>query len=353
MRAVVLPLVILAVAAVVAWVFWPEPAPDVVLYCGVDQDQSRGITDEYEKKTGQEVKFVPENERNRSIGLPQQLLQERSHPRADVYWSNENMHIVDLGLRGLLAPLPPGLAERFPPEWRDPKGLYVAFGARARVLLVNTKLLPDPKDRPTSVDDLLNPKYKAMGFQTAMAEPFVGTTFTHAVVILTRDEAKGKAFFEGVVAAMDDGLLRLTPGNGEAMQLARDSEKKVAFCLTDTDDAWGAVQQGFPVEIVYPDQGEGQVGTVVMANTAALVRGGPNPENAARLLEHIASPGVELELANGPSAQMPLRTENQDVKLPEHVKRPGKDFRMAKVDWAQVGANRDRWTDWLNHVFRK
>ncbi len=235
--------------------------------------------------------------------------------------------MIDLSIRGLMAELPVGVAESFPAEWRDPKGCYVAFGARARILLVNTELLPNREDWPDSVDDLLDPKYAEMGLATSMAVPLTGTTYTHAVALLTQDEAAGKGFLEAVVAAAGEGRVKLAQSNGRTMRLARESENKVAFCLTDTDDAWKAIQEGFPVEVVYPDQADGRPGTMLIPNTVAVVKGGPNPERAAKLLEWLVSAENEVRLASGPSAQIPLRADLGDATLPAHVKRPGVDFR--------------------------
>ena len=107
MRAILFPLVILLVAGALFWMMKPEPESDVVLYCSVDQDQSRPFAMQFEEETGLAVGYVPEIESQRSIGLPQLLRREKDRPRADVYWSNEIMNMVDLGRRGILAPLPP------------------------------------------------------------------------------------------------------------------------------------------------------------------------------------------------------------------------------------------------------
>jgi iron(III) transport system substrate-binding protein len=353
MRSLLFPILILVVVGALWWLMRPEPEPDVVLYCGVDQDQSRPIAEAFETETGLVLRYQGEIESQRSIGLPQRLLQERDDPRADVFWSNEIMNMFSLQEKGLLGALPAGAADAFPAAWRDPDGQYVAFGARARVLLVNTELLPDEADWPDSVFDLIDPKYGAMDLATCMARPLTGTTYTHAVALLTRDEATARAFLSAVAGnAAAGGQVKLAPSNGSAMSLVRDAANRVAFCLTDTDDAWKAIQDGAPVRVVYPDQGEGEPGTMLIPNTVARVAGGPHPDVAARLLAWIVSRENELRLANGPSAQIPLRTDLLDADLPDHVKRPDVDFRTMRVDWRQVGVNRDRWLDYLTGVFR-
>ena len=325
----------------------------VVLYCGVDQDQSRRLADLFEQQTGVSVDFHGETEAMRSIGLPQRIMDERERPRADVYWSNEIMHMVKLARSGVIAPLPKGVADKHPEAWRDPKGRFVSFGARARVFLVNKEHLPDPKDWPSKVSDLLDPKYAQMGFATSMAEPLTGTTYTHAVALLTRDEAAAKQFFQDVAAARQKGAMKVVSSNGRVMRLVAESNEKVCFGLTDTDDSFIALTEKNPnLAVIYPDGDKDGIGTVLLPNTAALVKGGPHPKEGARLLRWLASPVVEEELAHSRSAQIPLQP---GVKIPEEPRmkwRPGEDFKVMPIDWNTVGENADTWRDWLVRLFK-
>ena len=327
--------------------------PTVTLYCGVDQDQSHAIADLFTEEIGIRVDYHGETEAMRSIGLPQRLRMERDRPRADVYWSNEIMHMVSLCRSGLMAPLPAGVGEGFPERWRDPGGHYVAFGARARVLLVNTELLPDPQDHPTSVADLLDPKYAAMGFVTCMAEPLTGTTYTHAVALLTEDEPAARAFFEQVAAAREAGTMKVVSSNGRVMSAVADSSEKVCFGLTDTDDSFIAVtEKNKNLKVIYPDGAKGQAGTVLLPNTVALVKGGPHPKEAAQLLKWLADAENEARLAASRSAQIPLRAGVEVPSEPRMKWRPDGDFVARKIDWQAVGTNADRWRDWLTRLFK-
>lgn len=348
---------LLGLAGAAWWAFRPSPPPAVVLYCGVDEDQSRSIARRFQEASGLRVGFSGETEAYRSIGLSKRLADERENPRADVYWSNEIMHMVHLKQLGVLAPLPEGIAQRFPKAWRDPDGHYVQFGARVRVLLVNTELLPDPAQWPRSVQDLLDPRFEAMGLACTMARPLSGTTKTHAVALLTRDETQGRAFLEAIAQREREGKgLKLVNSNGQVMDLVKNPANRVAFGLTDTDDAWIALQEGAPVAMIYPDQAQGQPGAVVIPNTVALVRGGPNPVAARKLLEWLTSPEVEALLAAGPSSQIPLREEVERPAGPPT--RPSVSFaaegvRAMQIDWERVGSNKDTWQDWLTATFRQ
>ena len=202
---------------------------------------------------------------------------------------------------------------------------------------MNTELLPDPKTWPKRVEDLLDPRWKEQGFVCAMARPLTGTTYTHAVAWLTRAPEEAIAFFEGSVQAAEAGRLKLVTSNGQVMSAVSDSSQRVAFGLTDTDDAWIAIsEKQAPVAIVYPNQDDGDVGALLIPNTAGLVRGAPHPDAAATFLRWLASPDTEARLATSRSAQIPVRPE---VPVPPdgHVKLPGKDFRAQDVDWYAVG----------------
>ena len=342
---------VIGIAGLAMWLVMPGEPADAVLYCSVDRDQSEGLVDVFRQESGMKVEFQGDQEADKSVGLAVRLSRERDKPHADVFWANEPMHTVWLADAGVLDVLPDDVWGLFPAAWRDPQKRWVMFGLRARVLLVNTAVLPNKADWPTSVEDLVSPKYHDLKLKTVLAAPLTGTTYTHAVALLSADEAKAKAFFESIVRAAEAGDLTITTGNGPAMLLAKDPKNRVAFCLTDTDDAWAAKSEGAPVEIVYPDQGEGQAGTMVIPNTLALVKGRAHAAAAEKLLRWLATPAIEARLAAGSSAQMPVR-EGVAVPADGHVRRPGTDFRVRAVDWKAVGANRDRWLDMLTRLFR-
>ena len=339
--------VVVGIVAVALWLLWPRPAADLVLYCSVDTDQYVPIVKEFEAQSGLRVARHDETEAARSIGVSKKLDEEEKSPVADVFWANEAMNTAYLARRGLLAPFPKSIADAFPAGSLDRSGTWLRFVGRARILLVNVKLLPDPKDRPTSVDDLVDPRWGGEGRGVAVAAPLTGTTYTHAVTLFVRDEAKAQAFWTAVSKRQGKGL-RLPNGNGAVARLVADAANGVAFGLTDTDDAHEVISGGAPCVVVYPDQGEGRPGTLVIPNTLALVKGAPHPAAAERLLAFLARPETEATLAAGSTANIPAR---ESVAAPEHVKRPGKDFRAMDVDWDQVGQDRDGRRQLLERLF--
>ena len=127
-----------------------------------------------------------------------------------------------------------------------------------------------------------------------------------ACLFATWGEDRAKQFFRDLKANA-----QVLSGNRQVARAVGTGQ--LAFGLTDTDDAMIEKESGRPVEIVYPDQAEGELGVLLIPNTLAIVKGAPHREAAERLVDYLLSPEVEERLATGPSAQIPL---NPAVKLP-------------------------------------
>ncbi len=100
-------------------------------------------------------------------------------------------------------------------------------------------------------------------------------------------------------------------GNSTVRDRVASGELKIG--LTDTDDAYVALEKGLPVGIVFPDQDvnfpglDQPLGTFVIPNTVALVAGGPHAEEGRKLIDFLLSRETEAALAKAASAQIPLR----------------------------------------------
>jgi len=325
---VFLTLAAIAVATLIgAVMLWPKQE-GVTLYCAVDFTHANPILDAFEDETGIHVHRVFDTEANKTVGLVQNLREERGNPRADVFWNNEIMHTIRLGREGVLAPYDSASANDIPDEFRDKGRLWTGFGARARILIVNTDLVPEDQ-RPTSMDDLLDEKWRG---RTAFVRPLTGTTLTHATVLYTMlGDERARTWFRG----MHDNESLFPSGNGP---LARSvAGGQVAFGFTDTDDYEKVLRDGRPVARVYPDQQEGGIGTLLIPNTVALIKNGPRPDLGKQLIDFLLSERVEEMLAHGDSAQIPVRAS---VKRPANVIGPP-EYRVMKVDWNDVVENFD------------
>ncbi|GAB4322814.1 MAG: extracellular solute-binding protein [Candidatus Sumerlaeia bacterium] len=269
----------------------------VVVYCALDQMFSEPLLRRFERETGIRVQAVFDVEASKTIGLVNRLLAEQSAPVADVFWNNEILQTLVLKKKGVIEPYRSPSAADIPAQWKDPGGFWTGFAARARVIIYNTELIPDESQAPASLADFLKPEYSG---RCAIANPLFGTTSTHTAALFAAwGPQRARDFFYGL---KNNGVLVLA---GNATVRDQVAQGEIFFGLTDTDDAVGAILNHKPVRMVFPDQNNG--GTLLIPNTVALVKGAPHPEEARRLIDFILSPAVEETLAQGRSAQIPLR----------------------------------------------
>ncbi len=299
---------------------------EVVAYAALDQEFSAPVFAQFTRATGIRVRAKFDTESTKTVGLTAALQAERQRPRCDLFWNNEVLNTLRLKQQGLLASYTSPAAATFPDQFRDPQGTWTGLAARARVLLVNTDLVPEA-ERPDSILDLLDPRWKG---RVAIAKPLFGTTATHAACLFAYwGDAKAERFFESLI-----GNARILAGNKQvALSVA---SGRIAFGLTDTDDAMIEIDKGLPVTIVYPDQGSGGVGTLFIPNTVAIIKGAPHPEAARQLVDYLLSPAVETQLAKGRSAQIPLNrqvTARARVETPSTVRAMQVDFEAAAKKW--------------------
>ena len=183
-------------------------------------------------------------------------------------------------------------------------------------------------DRPHGLADLLNPKWKG---KIGIAKPLYGTTATHAACLFAVwGEEKARKFFQDLKA----NDVQILSGNKQVATAVGSGQ--IAFGLTDTDDAMGEVEAGSPVVIVYPDREPGQLGTLFIPNTLAMIKGAPHRDAARTLADRILSPEVEEALADGPSAQIPLLKSTRKsarVETPATVHPMDVDFQAAAKVW--------------------
>jgi iron(III) transport system substrate-binding protein len=292
------------------------------------------VFDDFQKQTGLTIAPRYDTEATKSVSLYEELMREKDRPRCDVHWNNEILSTIRLQRAGLLEPYASPSAKPYPASARGKDDTWHAFAARARVLLVNTKLVSDA-DRPRGLLELADPKWKG---KVAVAKPQFGTTATQAAClfeVLGRDKAQ--AFYRGLRANA-----QVLAGNKPVAEAVGQGEAAVG--LTDTDDAIDEVKKGRPVVIVFPDadapKGD-RMGTLFIPNTVAIIKGCPHPEDARKLVDYLLSPEVEKRLAESPSCQIPLNPAVQaklpkEIQTPRTVKAMDVDFDKAADLWDEV-----------------
>ena len=313
----------------------------VVVYTAEDEEFAAPILGDLAVRAHIQVDAKYDPESTKTVSLTQAILAEGARPRCDVFWNNEILNTLRLDKQGLLEAYRPPETGDFPAAFRSPEDHWHGFAARARVLVVDPRKL-SKAEWPTSVRDLASARWRG---RCGMAKPLFGTMATHAACLFAvlGDEQAKKLFRQ-----MKTNQVEILSGNRQVALAVAAGQLDIG--LTDTDDAVLLRDRGEPLEIIYPDQGEGGLGTLFIPNTVAIIRGGPHPEQARRLVDLLLSLRVELTLAKGPSAQIPLNTKvvakKARVQTPQTVRPMSVDFQAAADKWRDAAEFlRDEFTD--------
>lgn len=317
--------------------------PRVVLYCAQDRDFAVPLLEEFRLQAGLPVVPKYDTEKNKSVSLYEELVAEKNRPRCDVFWNNEILSTIRLQKQGLLEAYDSPSAKPYPAEAKAKDHTWHAFATRARILVVNTRLVPE-KDRPRSLFDLTDARWRN---RVVMAQPQFGTSATQAVCLFeVLGSERAKRFYLDLKA---NGV-QIAPGNKQVAEWVGQGRtpagQEVAIGITDTDDAMAEVRDKHPVSFIYPDRDApagSKLGILFIPNTLAILKGCPNPDGARRLVDYLLRAEVEKRLAEGESHQVPL---NPDVKvnLPHEIETP-KTVRAMQVDFdkaAELWAEAER-----------
>ena len=290
----------------IIWSIQEVTGRTVVIYVAHDQDYSEPILKEFEEKTGMIVKIKYDTELTKTVGLVNELIAEKDNPRADVFWNNEVSRSIQLKEEFVTKPYCSVSSINISEKYKDKECYWTGFAARARVIIYNTNLVNE-SEAPTSIYELADEKWKG---KVCIANPLFGTTGSHiaALFALMGDE-RAKEFLRD----LKENEIQIVSSNSMVKDQVVAGECWVG--ITDTDDANDAIVGGKPVKMVFPDQSEEQIGTLIIPNSVMLINGAPHEENGKKLIDYLLSREVEKKLAETKAMQMPTR----DVETPENV----------------------------------
>ena len=269
---------------------------EVTLYCSVDEPFARQVVAEFTRQTGIAVQLKPDTESGKTTGLVRRIRAEQNRPRADVFWSSELFNTIKLAREGLLAEYRPP-AEGIPDRYKDPGGRWTAFGVRARVIGFNTQQVKR-EDLPTTWKGLADPRWQG---RLGVADPQFGTTGGHFAAMCTLWGEPAYVQWLKVLKQVTGGQLQ----DGNATAARRVGRGELLIGATDTDDVYARQERGEPVDLAYPDLGDG--GTLLIPNSVGLLAGGPHPQTGRKLVDFLASEATERMLARSESRNIPVR----------------------------------------------
>lgn len=285
-------------------------AGKVVVYTSNDSNLNRFVFDAFTKETGIEVESVEAG----SGVVFRRIASERERPLGDIVWGVSRTLLR--ANKTLLAPYAFKNKDAVPAMFRDSNDLWLGTNVHLLVILQNTKLIPADAG-PKRWDDLLEAKWKG---KIAFTDPAnSGSAYSNLTMLAqlwgNNDAAWDKV---GQLLANTKVLNRSTlvfqgVGNGEFA---------LGMSLEYAGYQWSS--NGAPVKVIYP-----QDGTIAQMEGVAVIKGGPNAENAKAFADFVSRKDIrekilgfafrraarsDLDLSKLPG-QMPQLT---DIKLVDY-----------------------------------
>ena len=255
----------------------PAISGDLVIYSGRSESLIQPVLDAFQAKYPN-VKILLKSGSNSE--LANALIEEQSNPQADVFVTTEIFTVQSLYQQGIFASYRPVGADQLPAEFIGPDDSWIGITRRARVIMYNTELV-SAEEAPTSIFDLTDPKWKG---QIAAAGSTNGGM--QAQIAAMRQLLGDVDTQEWLVALMANDVT-FFGGHTDVRKAVGAGEFKIG--LVNHYYYYLQLAEGSPVGIVIPDQGEGQIGLITNATSAAIVKGAKNVPAAQAFLDFLLS----------------------------------------------------------------
>lgn len=307
-------------------------AQDLVVYSSVDEENSRAILDAFTADTGIQVQMVFLS----SGPALSRIEAESARPQADVWFGAPSENHILAKERGLTQPYVSANAAALPAEFKDAEGYWHAIYTNPLAVGVRTDILESRGAAvPTSWADLTGEQYSGL-----IQMPSPQSSGTAYNFILTLREVYGE---EGAF----DYMKRLNPNvqtytqSGTAPSGAL-GVGETAVAIQFSPGFLRLIDEGFPVQIVFPSEG---VGYEVAA--MSILKGATHLEQARALADWITAVAGQQALSAKKTYFMPIRA---DVSAGEGVPSLS-DIHLLSIDPAYAAENRQRLVDlWVEQV---
>ncbi len=180
--------------------------------------------------------------------------------------------------KGLLMKYKSSAWKDIPDQYKDPDGYWYGWSYWFACIAVNTKLLKEKGyDMPKSWKDLLDPKWKG---EIVMPNP--GTSGTAFLTVSTIMQLYGEDEGWDYLAKLNKNVAQYTKSGSAPGQLAAQGEYIIG--ITWDQAVQKRKDEGYPVEMVIPEEGTGYV-----LDIAVIYKNTKNPKGAKKFIDYIGT----------------------------------------------------------------
>jgi iron(III) transport system substrate-binding protein len=314
----------LAAAGLAAIVPASAQADELVLYCSVQEEWCRGMSEAFQRETGINVLMT----RRSSGETYAQIAAEAAQPRGDVWWGGTGDPHLQAAQEGLteeyrspmLDQLQPWAVQQAETAGYRTVGIYaggLGFGYNSDLVTENP---------PACWADLLDPRFED---DVQVANPnSSGTSYT---MLATMVQLMGEEEAFAYLAELHNNISQYTQSGSAPIRAAATGETAIGIVFMH--DAVAQTVQGAPIVTVAPCEGTGyEVGSM------SIIAGGPNPEAARAFYDWALTPAAQEIGAANNSFQIP---SNVNAATPDAAPRL-EDVNLIDYDFALYGSSEER-----------
>ena len=299
----------LAASSVASSAAWAQKK--LVVYTSNESTLNDLLFAAFKKETGIEVEPVAAG----SGVVIRRLQAEKANPLGDIIWGVSRSLLQTN--KALFLPYASKNKDAIPAEYRDPDDLWIGNNLHLLVILQNTKLVPDGQG-PKSWADLLDPKWKG---KIAFTDPANSGSAYATVTMLVDLWGGGDAGWKKVGDLFRN--MKVLNRSSLVFQGVGNGEYPLGISLEYAGPLWA--KGGAPVKVVYPSDG-----TTFSMEGVAIVKGGPNTENAKVFVDFINRKDVR-EMILAETFRRPTRADLDLARLPGSLP-PMSQIRIANYD---------------------
>jgi iron(III) transport system substrate-binding protein len=203
-------------------------------------------------------------------------------------------------------------------KYADPDGAYYMTGLYMLAPAYNTNLLPNEADRPKSLADFLDPKWKG---KLVFADPATAGNSRTFFLAMYKTGKMDWPYLEAL-AQQDVMFVRTNP---ESVRMVASGEREMTPAVS-SHNVLTAIRAGQSINIYGLEDG-----TVVTQQPSAIIKGGPHP-NAAKLLLEVLTSAKSQDLLSSRANYWPTNSKATTAgSLPSL-----EDFNALDVDLSDI-----------------
>lgn len=249
-------------------------AKELIIYASVDEENAQKLIDAFTADTGIKVQTV-----HLSSGPALTRIQaEAGRPQADVWLGAPSDNHISAKEQGLTIPYKGAAFERLDAVFKDADGYWRCFYMNPLAFGINTNALAKAgAPVPKSWEDLLKPVYKGL-----IQAPTPQSAGTAKVMVYSLIEIMGEDAAYSYMAALNKNIQTYTSsGTGPSKGVGVGD---CAIGIQFTPAFFSFIDQGFPVEVVFPTEGVG-----FEAPAVSILKGVKNLEAAQIFVDWLVS----------------------------------------------------------------